>query len=67
MLIRALSGFLASLYIEPARPLYPAARRPEQKKVMASNLAMTTNRDVVILVNIISAIDLPVRRAALEA
>jgi len=55
------------LYIEPARPLYPAARRPEQKKVPVTNLAITANRDVFILVNIIGAIDLPVRQLALEA
>jgi len=47
------------LYIEPARPLYPAARRPEQKKVPVTNLAITAN--------IIGAIDLPVRQLALEA
>jgi len=64
---RALRGFLSKLYIEPARPLYPAARRPEQKKVPVTNLAITANRDVFILVNIIGAIDLPVRQLALEA
>ena len=61
---RALSGFLSNLYIEPTRPLYPAKRRTEQKKV--TNLAVAANRDVFILVNLIGAIDLPIRREALE-
>ncbi|CAF1101848.1 unnamed protein product [Adineta ricciae] len=62
--IQALSGFLSKLYIEPTRPLYPAKRRTEQKKV--TNLAVAANRDVFILVNLIGAIDLPIRREALE-
>jgi len=62
---RAVRGLIANLYIEPTRPLYPVRRRTEQKKV--TNLAVATNRDVFILVNLIGAIDLPIRREALEA
>ncbi|CAF4571456.1 unnamed protein product [Rotaria sp. Silwood1] len=62
--IRALRGIIANLYIEPTRPLYPSRRRAEQKKV--TNLALTANRDVFILVNVIGALDLPTRRTALE-
>jgi hypothetical protein len=52
------------LYIEPTRPLYPVSRRTEQRKV--TNLAVAANRDVFILVNLIGAIELPIRREALE-
>lgn len=54
----------ARLYIEPARPLYPSTRRSEQKKVV--NFAIAANRDVFILVNLIGATDLPIRREPLE-
>ncbi|UJR21447.1 hypothetical protein I4U23_024533 [Adineta vaga] len=63
--IQALRGVLSNLYIEPSRPLYPVKRRTEQKKV--TNLAVAANRDVFILVNLIGAIDLPIRRDALES
>jgi hypothetical protein len=59
-----LRGLITKISIEPVRPLYPAARRTEPKKV--TNLAIAANRDVYILVNLIGAIDLPVRRDALE-
>ncbi|CAF2833365.1 unnamed protein product [Rotaria sp. Silwood2] len=62
--IRTLRGVIAKLYIEPTRPLYPTRRRVEQKKV--TNLALTANRDAFILVNLIGALDLPIRRDALE-
>ncbi len=61
---RALRGVLANLYIEPTRPLYPTRRRTEPKKV--ANIAIAANRDVFILVNLIGAIDLPIRREALD-
>lgn len=46
------------------RPLYPTPRRMEQKKV--TNLAIAATRDVYILINLIGAIDLPIRREALQ-
>lgn len=61
---RALRGFIAKLSFQPVRPLYPAARRTEQRKV--TNLAIAANRDVYILVNLIAATDLPIRREALD-
>ena len=61
---RALRGFITQISIQPVRPLYPAARRTEQKKV--TNLAIAANRDVFILVNLIGALDLPIRREALQ-
>ncbi|CAF1043586.1 unnamed protein product, partial [Rotaria sordida] len=60
----ALRGIISKLYIEPTRPLYPTRRRTEQRKV--TNLALTANREVFILVNLIGALDLPIRRDALE-
>lgn len=63
LLFRALRGLLAKISIEPNRPLYPV-RRLEEKKV--TNIAIAANRDVFILVNLIGAIDLPVRRLALD-
>ncbi|CAF1050031.1 unnamed protein product, partial [Rotaria sordida] len=62
--IQALRGIISKLYIEPTRPLYPTRRRTEQRKV--TNLALTANREVFILVNLIGALDLPIRRDALE-
>ncbi|CAF0923633.1 unnamed protein product [Adineta steineri] len=62
--IQALRGILSNLYIEPTRPLYPVRRRTEQKKV--TNLSIAANRDVFILVNLIGAIDLPIRRDTFE-
>lgn len=61
---RALRVLLAKITIEPNRPLYPVRRQTEQKKV--TNIAITANKDVFILVNLIGAVDLPVRRLALE-
>lgn len=61
---RALRGFITKLSFQPVRPLYPAARRTEQRKV--TNLTIAANRDVFILINIIAATDLPIRRDALE-
>ncbi|CAF1989494.1 unnamed protein product [Rotaria magnacalcarata] len=61
--IQALRGLLSSIYIEPTRPLYPSRRRTEQKKV--TNLALAANREVYILVNLIGAMDLPIRRSVL--
>ncbi|CAF4448867.1 unnamed protein product, partial [Adineta steineri] len=62
--IQALRGILSNLYIEPTRPLYPVRRRTELKKV--TNLSIAANRDVFILVNLIGAIDLPIRRDTFE-
>ena len=50
--------------MEPNRPLYPVRRAIEQKKV--TNVALATNRDVFILVNVLAAGDLPIRKSVLD-
>lgn len=49
-----------NLYVEPRRPLYP--QRRERKKVKGQNIAP---EDVLIIVNIVNAYDLPVREEKL--
>lgn len=61
---RAIRAILANIYIAPTRPLYPTRRPTEPKK--ATNIVLTANRDVFILVNLIGATDLPVRHQNLE-
>jgi hypothetical protein len=61
---RVLRGFISTHYFEPNRPLYPARKNNEQKKV--ANIAIAPNQEVYILVNLIAATDLPVRRDAWE-
>ncbi len=49
-----------NLYIEPRRPLYPTRR--ERKKVKGQNVSPD---DVYILINVVNAYDLPVRKEKL--
>lgn len=51
-----------NLYVEPRRPLYP--NRRERKKVKGQNISPD---DVYILVNIVNAYDLPVRKEKLRS
>ena len=55
---------MKKIYIEPTRPLYPTRRLTEPRK--AANLTITANREVFILINLIGALNLPIRREALE-
>ena len=57
MLISALGSIFYSLYVEPKRPLYPIRR--ERKKLTGQNLS---SEDVRILVNVVNAYDLPIRK-----
>ena len=54
---RALGALFYSLYVEPKRPLYPTRR--ERKKITGQNV---DPEDVRILVNVVNAYDLPVRK-----
>jgi len=57
----ALGNLFWSLYVEPRRPLYPTRR--ERKKVKGQNVSPD---EVFILVNIVNAYDLPVRKDKLS-
>ena len=59
--INFLSNLFWTLYVEPRRPLYPSRR--ERKKVKGQNVSPD---EVFILVNIVNAYDLPVRKDKLS-
>lgn len=59
--INALGDLFWTLYVEPKRPLYP--RRRERKKIKGQNISP---EDVSILVTIVNAYSLPVRRENLK-
>ncbi|RNA20455.1 coiled-coil and C2 domain-containing 2A isoform X4 [Brachionus plicatilis] len=55
--INAIGNLFWTLYVEPKRPLYP--RRRERKKIKGQNISPD---DVSILVTVVNAYSLPVRR-----
>lgn len=52
----SLGSLFWKFWVQPRRPLYP--QRRERKKVKGQNIAP---EDVLILVNVVNAYDLPVR------
>ncbi len=59
--INLLTNLFYTFYVEPRRPLYPSRR--ERKKVKGQNVSPD---DVYILVNVVNAYDLPVRKDKLS-
>ncbi len=61
LIFSALGSIFYNLYVEPKRPLYPIRR--ERKKLTGQNLS---SEEVRILVNVVNAYDLPIRKDKLS-